>query len=279
MPKIDNDVLYSYPQMLRDNIAHLPSTPGVYFFWAEDNQVPLYIGKSINIRSRVLSHLRTIKEAKLLRQTREITCVETAGDIGAQLLEAKLIKQLIPLHNKRLRKQRTLYTLMLVDERVQFVTSQQKNFSTTEHLYGLFRNKRSAQEFVRNLADEHRLCLAVLGCESAVAGRACFRSMLGKCQGACCGKEHLIDHSTRLHQALAERELRTWPYRGRIAIHEQQGERSEYHIIDNWRYITTVTQLDAPYTGAAEDTYFDADSYRILCKAIFTPGITIIELE
>jgi excinuclease Cho len=41
--------------------------------------VPLYIGKSVNLRSRVLSHLRNGDEASLLRQTRRISHICTIG--------------------------------------------------------------------------------------------------------------------------------------------------------------------------------------------------------
>ncbi|MCB5392478.1 hypothetical protein LIP47_17190, partial [Eggerthella lenta] len=68
--------------------------------------MPLYIGKSINIRSRVLSHLRTQDEAAMLRQSRRISWICTAGEIGALLLEARLIKEQQPLFNKRLRRNR-----------------------------------------------------------------------------------------------------------------------------------------------------------------------------
>jgi excinuclease Cho len=68
----------------------------------------LYIGKSVDLRSRVLSHLRTVDEARMLRQTLRISHIRTAGEIGALLLEASMIKQQQPLHNKKLRRSRQL---------------------------------------------------------------------------------------------------------------------------------------------------------------------------
>ena len=269
--------LYRYPQQLRDTLEHLPSTPGVYFFWASNSHVPLYIGKSVNIRSRVLSHLRTVREAKLLRQTDRITFTETAGDIGAQLLEATLIKQLIPLHNKQLRKQRSLFTLQWQDPRITFVSSTEQNFARTPNLYGLFRNKRTAMEFIRNLADEHQLCLATLGIETAQRGRGCFRSMLGKCRGVCQGKEALEVHSSRTLQALSAWQIKMWPYKGRVAIHEQREGFDDYHIIDHWRYINTVNTL-AVLPQEQHENSFDGDSYRILCRALFS-GVEVIPLD
>lgn len=85
--------IYEYPEHLRSFLNDLPTRPGVYLFHGESDTMPLYIGKSINIRSRVLSHLRTPDEAAMLRQSRRISWICTAGEIGALLLEARLIKE------------------------------------------------------------------------------------------------------------------------------------------------------------------------------------------
>ena len=50
--------IYEYPEHLRSFLNDLPTRPGVYLFHGESDTMPLYIGKSVNIRSRVLSHLR-----------------------------------------------------------------------------------------------------------------------------------------------------------------------------------------------------------------------------
>ena len=65
-----------------------PREHPVYFFYAEGDSIPLYIGKSIDIRSRLLSHLRAPEEARMLRQAQRIEYPQTAGEIGALLLES-----------------------------------------------------------------------------------------------------------------------------------------------------------------------------------------------
>ena len=79
---------FAYPQHLRNSMDDLPAAPGVYIFHGDSETLPLYIGKSVNIRNRVLSHLRNEEEARLLRQTRRISHIRTAGEVGALLLEA-----------------------------------------------------------------------------------------------------------------------------------------------------------------------------------------------
>ena len=60
------------------SLAALPQGPGVYIFKGQGT-LPLYIGKSVNIRSRVMSHLLAVDEANMIAQTRYIEFIETAG--------------------------------------------------------------------------------------------------------------------------------------------------------------------------------------------------------
>ena len=190
--------IYEYPEHLRPWLEALPRQPGVYLFHGESDTLPLYIGKSVNIRSRVLSHLRTPDEAAMLRQSRRITWQRTAGELGALLLEAQLIKEQQPLFNKRLRQNRQLCSLRLADARPQVVYASELDFSRQSDLYGLFANRRAALQALQKIADEHRLCYGLMGLEPLNRGRACFRSALGRCAGACCGKESVEAHQQRL---------------------------------------------------------------------------------
>jgi excinuclease Cho len=49
---------YDDPHPLRDAMEDAPTGAGVYVFHGQAGDLPLYIGKSINIRARLLSHLR-----------------------------------------------------------------------------------------------------------------------------------------------------------------------------------------------------------------------------
>ncbi len=60
---------------------------------------------------------------------------------------------------------------------------------------------------LQNLADEQRLCYGLLGLEPLSRGRACFRSALGRCAGACCGKESVEAHRERLLAQMSRPQL------------------------------------------------------------------------
>lgn len=271
--------IYEYPEHLRPWLEALPKQPGVYFFHGESEAMPLYIGKSVNIRSRVLSHLRTPDEAAMLRQSRRITFIQTAGELGALLLEARLIKEQQPLFNKRLRRNRQLCSLQIVDGKPQVVYAREVDFSRAPNLFGLFANRRSALQTLQTLADEQQLCYGLLGLESVSRGRACFRSALKRCAGACCGKESVEAHHARLLAGLSTLRVNCWPWESAVALKETREGMTHYHIIHNWFWLGAVETLHEAAALMRSPAGFDHDGYKILCKPLLGGAYDIIELN
>jgi DNA polymerase III subunit epsilon len=259
-------------------VEDLPECPGVYLFYG-DNDMPLYVGKSTNIRSRVLSHFAgdhsSTKELRISQQMKRIEWRETAGELGALLLEARLVKEMQPIHNQRLRRENDLCSWQLVDspkggKTVVLKYAADIDFGRETNLYGTFTSQRKAVESLRNLADAYDLCLVQLGLEKPARGKAspCFGFQLKKCRGVCVGKESDIQHDMRLMEALAKLKLKTWPYPGPIAIKETYGLRDEVHLVDHWCYLGTArSEDDIDYIlSGAGDPMFDLDTYKILLK-------------
>ena len=219
--------IYEYPEHLRSFLNDLPTRPGVYLFHGESDTMPLYIGKSINIRSRVLSHLRTPDEAAMLRQSRRISWICTRAP----------------------------------------------------NLFGLFANRRAALQALQTIADEQKLCYGLLGLEPLSRGRACFRSALKRCAGACCGKESHDDHALRLRQSLERLRVVCWPWKGAVALKEQHPEMTQYHIIQNWLWLGAVNSLKEATTLIRAPAGFDHDGYKILCKPLLSGNYEITELD
>jgi excinuclease Cho len=269
---------YEYPNHLREAIADLPQAPGVYVFHGEEGDLPLYIGKSVQLRSRVLAHLRTESEARMLRQTRRISYVRTAGEVGALLLEARMIKLQHPLWNQKLRRNRQLCSLSLLSGRPEVVYSKDVNFAREGHLFGLFASRHAALEALRQIADEQKLCYGALGLEKLSPGKPCFRAMLHHCAGVCRGEESQDAHQVRLFTRLSDLQIACWPFEGAVGIVERFEELWEIHVIRNWSYLGSATsmddakQLDSPAAG------FDADGYKILCKPILSGAAEVVSL-
>jgi len=200
------------------SLAALPRGSGVYIFKGEGT-LPLYIGKSVDIRSRVMSHLRTPDEASMIAQTRRIDFIETAGEIGALLLESRMIKEKNPLFNQRLRRIRTLCSIRLNQTAKGavpvVVDSKSINLGATQGLYGLFSSCHSANAKLKELAQQHRLCMSVLGLEKTSV-RGCFGLQIKTCLGACVGKEDRQTHDQRLLSALIDSQVEVWPFSGPV---------------------------------------------------------------
>ncbi len=108
----------SLPPLLDSaRLDELPESPGVYLFHG-DNDALLYVGKSVNLRQRVGAHfasdLREYKEMRLSQEVRRIHGHETVGELGALLLEARLVKECQPIHNRRFRRSSELCSWQLV---------------------------------------------------------------------------------------------------------------------------------------------------------------------
>ena len=263
-------------QNARPDPREIPRSAGVYLFWG-DGQRPLYIGKSIDLRARVLSHLRTPSEARMMEQTKRIEFIETAGEIGALLLEAKLIKTHLPLFNKRLRRSRTVTTIRLTSQghglSPDIVSGKDTAIGQEDGLYGLFNARQSAQDKLRELAKAHGLCLALLGIEK-LQKRGCFGLQLQSCRGACVGLESRDVHDQRLLEALESIKVQIWPYRGAIDIVETSGDWTEKHRIHQWRHLSTwCSRTQIRY--ASHTSEFDLDSYKILVKPLMMETVQI----
>jgi len=193
------------PQLPADALDAIPEAPGVYRFYGL-NPLPLYVGKSINLRERIGSHFSSdYRGANDLRLSAEITRIEieeTAGELGALLRESQLIKELFPAYNQRLRRNEALALSVTADPAPPgYVRSVAIDPRALQDLYGPFSTRRAARELLRDLAPRAALCWSALGLERRSG--PCFARQLGKCAGTCVGAETAVSHHARLRQALA----------------------------------------------------------------------------
>ena len=268
----------AYPQHLREAIEDAPTGAGVYTFHGQDGDLPLYIGKSIHIRARLLSHLRSPDEARMLRQTQRITHIRTAGEIGALLLEAQMIKAQQPLFNQKLRRNKQLCSLHMAGEVPAVVYSKDIDFATQPDLYGLYGSRRSALEALRAVADQHRLCHGPLGLEKLAPGKACFRAAIGLCAGVCRGDETPQAHHQRLLSSLLALRVACWPFAGAVGLVERDGEFTQIHVVNHWCYLGSAATLEAARPLSRMAAGFDADGYKILCRPLLMASLPIVAL-
>ena len=274
------------PHVEREAIEAVPEAPGVYLFYGE-GEVPLYVGKSVNMRNRVLSHfgddLRSAREMELARQVRRIDWQRTAGELGALLREAELVKELMPAFNRKLRRASGLCGFVRDGVRLRLAGADEIDAESLPHMHGVFRSRHAALAALRGLADEHGLCLQTLGFDEARGRKgACFRHQVKRCAGVCAGRESIEQHQARLAIALARLKAIAWPYRGPVGVVEEDREReaSEVHVVHNWCYLGTA-QSEAELAELLEGgshVRFDLDQYKILSRHLLKGGARVVEL-
>ncbi|MEP7206192.1 MAG: exonuclease domain-containing protein [Casimicrobiaceae bacterium] len=263
------------PHLPPDALDVLPESPGVYMFHGE-NALPLYIGKSRNLRERVGAHFsadyRGPTDSRLSAEIRRITYEETAGEVGALLREAALVKALLPAHNHALRRKANAGVLevLATDDMPRFVPAAAVEPRELGGCYGPFSSRRNARESLHALAHAHRLCWNALGLERRAG--PCFAHQVGKCAGLCVGKETIAQHRDRLLAALASRQVPAWPYPGMAVVYEPDALRTrvDAHVVRDWCWLGTArdevelgTLLDAPPRPE-----FDFDIARVLIGAL-----------
>lgn len=100
------------------DIAHLPESPGVYLMSDSQGRI-LYIGKAVNIKSRLQSHFADSNTFKTFYpQVASIDFLVTENEIEALLLENTLVKERQPPYNVRLKDDKRFpYLKLSLDER------------------------------------------------------------------------------------------------------------------------------------------------------------------
>lgn len=272
------------PQLIED----IPETPGVYFFYGE-NALPLYVGKSVNLRNRVLSHFNSdharARGMRIVQEIKHIEWIETAGEFGALLLEARLVKERQPIHNRQLRREQQLCSWHLAPSAGQhplmtLVFQEDMTQDLLGELYGTYRTKRQAMDALRQLAQAHGLCPQHLGLESG--NGPCFSYQLKRCKGVCCNEEPPELHYLRLKQALIDLQLKPWPYPSKIGIRETNAKngKSAVHVFEHWCYLGTADDHDSLDMMRHTKTMFilDIDTYKLLLKQLNKPGLQLLQL-
>lgn len=274
------------PEMLQD----LPRAPGVYRFYGE-NDVLLYVGKSTNIAQRVASHFsgdhNSSRGVRMSESLRRVECTETAGELGALLLELRQIKTLKPLFNRRSRAAKTLWSIELSTAEGGYLQARLVRQIEPHRLgdyYGLFRSKKDAERALSGIAAKNELCNRLLGLEPAESTGPCFQRSLGRCKGACEAAEDVVRYNLRMQIAFHTLRLKTWPWQGPVAVHEQnlkQG-REDFLVIYNWMHVATLHSRDEleDLSLRGQAITFDLDSYKLVVKALSgrSGAVNVLEL-
>jgi DNA polymerase-3 subunit epsilon len=258
----------------------LPEAPGAYRFFGDDDAL-LYIGRSNSLRGKILTQLADARvgsrEQLMAAQVKRVDWRQTAGELGAMLLESDWIRTQRPLHNRRPKTHADAVTLRPAADSSGRVHLQRIDTLEAQDLaqsFGVFHSEKDARKALTDIARAQHLCLKVLGLEESTG--SCFALQVGKCRGACTGREPLILHNMRVQLALSALKIKSWPFPGRIALRERavggfasDGTRGgELHVLDHWMYLGSARSEDELAALSTRHAYgvFDVDVYKILLR-------------
>ncbi|HUD11937.1 MAG TPA: exonuclease domain-containing protein [Candidatus Saccharimonadia bacterium] len=264
-------------QLDRGQVEQLPEGPGVYIF-ENDEGAPLYVGKSVAVKRRVLSHFSSDYESgselKLASQVKVLRGIATHGELSALLLESHLIKELQPMYNRKSRQRARVTVVMSGFTDDGYATAAICDTSEIlpedgARLLTVYTTVGRAKLSLGALARRYRLCPKLIGLERTSG--ASFQSQLGWCLKACEGLEAPDAYNLRFDAAFERQRVAAWPYSGSILIRERHAALpgSSGYIVDNWCLLGRLKELEDG-TVETEDllNQFDLDNYRIIRRFV-----------
>ncbi|MEO6189261.1 MAG: exonuclease domain-containing protein, partial [Saprospiraceae bacterium] len=190
------------------DIDSLPEECGVYYMSDELGRY-VYIGKSINIKERILQHFNEYghKNSKMLRMVHSLAYQLTGSELMACLLESSEIKTHSPEINRAQKNKTEDWAIVKEQNNLGFYYYQIKNLSAlkgNEEAIHLFRNSKHANQYLEYLIQEYNLCNSVN--QSKISEiKTCNRLQLSFCNGVCNGLESRDDYNKRfmeMHQVV-----------------------------------------------------------------------------
>ncbi|WP_298369209.1 exonuclease domain-containing protein [uncultured Lutibacter sp.] len=186
------------PKKIVDNLSE---KAGVYYFKNEKNEV-IYVGKANNIKQRVISHFydKAKKEVSMCLETANITFEETGSELIALLLESSEIKKLYPKFNRAQRRTQESVGLFSYEDRDGIFHIAYNRLKLIPNPLMKFYNVAECRNFLEKLCEEFELCPKYCNLQSNID--TCFHYQIKQCKGVCKGEETPKEYNKRVEKAI-----------------------------------------------------------------------------
>lgn len=192
---------------------HAEDRPGIYRMLGPQEEI-LYVGKSVRVKSRLLSYFRAEpgeKAAKLIRNTLAIDWDYVPNEFGALVREMRLIKQWRPRYNVEHKRKRSYAFIKITREAAPRVMAVSRILPDEATYFGPFPRPK----FLALTLGELSHVLGLRDCPGTIPvifgdqlefferGKAprCIRAQTGSCLGPCCGGCFSADYAKRVETA------------------------------------------------------------------------------
>src|SRR3954469_11239718 len=187
------------PKEERPDLSRLPRDPGVYVFRDERGR-PLYVGKSISLRTRARAHF--CAPAGWTERADVVDYTPTCSELGALVLENRLIKRWRPAGNVKLKRaDGYVYIRARLDIAYPVLEVAPEPASGRAFNVGPVRGRGAALELV----DQLQSLFGLRHCGRALPRRwhASAYGQMGRCLSPCLGDLDPNLYRRRLEEALA----------------------------------------------------------------------------
>ncbi len=179
---------------IEEKLVSLPKKPGIYQFKDEKGTV-IYVGKAINLRSRVMSYFRekvdSPKTAALVKRISDLEVIVTENEIEALVLENNLIKQFSPRYNVLLKDGKSYPYIRVTNEPYPQVFATRDIVRDGSKYFGPYTDVKSMRQSLRmiNKIFKIRSCKYHIDDDVIRAGKikVCLDYHIKKCDGPCEG--------------------------------------------------------------------------------------------
>ncbi len=192
-----------HPSLNLQRVRELPETCGVYYFRNAGGDI-IYIGKSKNIRSRIMTHLgnhKTKKSATMASEIADIDFVETGSELVALLRESFEIKQNKPIYNRAQRRTMNHSGIFMEENAQGYFTLKARKIEKGETPITSFDSLAEAKDKLAMYCERFQLCQKLCGLYDTSG--ACFHYQIHECKGACVGAEFPFSYNMRVEEFIA----------------------------------------------------------------------------
>jgi len=213
-------------------IAAMPSAPGVYLMRNQRGDV-LYVGQARSLKRRVASYFNggiTLRP-KVIELISHVWSVETrvtSNSLEAALLEARLIRELKPPHNRTLKSSPAAYfaRIDMTDPFPRLVLSTRLSRRRGLIQLGPYIGRRSPQRAIDALTRLSRLRVCSGRLAPDAAASPCIYGQMGRCTAPCNLSVDQDAYEVQLRGALAFLRGRTTPVLTSLAEARDQASRA-----------------------------------------------------
>ncbi|MBT2655480.1 GIY-YIG nuclease family protein [Bacillus sp. ISL-18] len=190
---------------LKEKVKSLPLTPGVYLMKDSHGHI-IYVGKAKSLKKRVQSYFQhskahTQKIKKMVSNIIDFDYVLTDTEFEAFWLECKLIKELKPHFNKKMKNPHSYtYLVINMEEGKRILKMSNSLVENDGNLYfGPFLNKYTVERAITGLRDAFKI-----NCSNpSMKHGPCLNYSLGLCIGTCLGGSALEQYNQILDKVIA----------------------------------------------------------------------------